>query len=166
MGSKPKAPPAPPDPAIAAEKARQEAVAIGMADARRTVMYGSPSLVKSQPVAGVSPSRPTETIQTADPANIMNEHNTAVATAIKELQPANDSYMDFQNMSENSGVNMESNQPNLAAQATLASKRDNPSALTGADKIRYDAAKKNRAIGDYINRTRNRVGVAKSGVAR
>ena len=188
MGSSPKAPPAPPDPAIAAEQARQEAIAIGQADARRTTMYGSTSLVKSQGVAaGKTNARPTDPIPTGgDPlagTDLLAEINTKqghldagtvpTKTVDTSQGPDDGSTSEVPQYTQSDVDNLRKVSDEGATQSQVPIGGNNKlfggmtttktSSLSPVDQIKFNAAKKERAVGEYINRTRKRVGVTATG---
>ena len=139
MGSKPKAPKAPPDPAIAIERARRESLAMGLADARRTSRYGTNSTIVSQ-VGGPPAVRPDSDIETVD---VFSKGD-----AQKAEQEAYDKKDD---------TGMMENILHAAVQSN-----DKIIKYTPAQKATRKAQKKANAVSSYINRTRARTGVNRS----
>lgn len=153
-GGKPKSPPPPPDPAIAAERARREAVQIGLADARRTARFGSNSTILTQGTRpGTAMTRPTEKIGAQDPATTPAGQKTA---EIGRLQ------QQLANTKVTSGIRQPGGRKNGERERLQSQIESLQSQITPADTASFNAAQKDQNIAAYINRNRTRLGVQSS----
>lgn len=156
MGGSSSAPPPPPDPAIARERARREAVAIGQADARRTAQFGANSAIRADAAPGTALPKPTETITTPDYSQTAAAGREREITRLEgEKAKALESARSFDSSTsgdEPPNLQMISDEWDKKIQAI----RDT---ITPADKVVEKDLKKQRAVAEYINRTRAAVGV-------
>jgi len=147
MGGSPKAPPAPPDPAIAAEKARREAIAIGLADAKRTARFGTNSTITSKDGAGGTKSRrPDQDIAVGDVSLTAESQANAAADALDlEASQLSDTTSDGNDL----GSNANPTKTRLEKEAA-----DLRAGISPADKAESKALTKDNAIANFINRKR------------
>lgn len=154
MGSKPKAPPAAPDPLIAAERARREAIAIGQADQRRTARFGSDSTIRSNDPNAPRPDQDMAQVDIADTAASRNEKLLKSLEAGRANARAQD-YRAMMGSEDGMTPNDANNEANLNKSIEAAKK-----AISPADKAAHQALVKDNNIANYINTTRKRIGVA------
>jgi hypothetical protein len=153
MASKPKAPPAPEDPAIAIEKARRKAVAMGMQDARRQTRFDQASTVLTSGAPGTELTRPTDPMLAQDPLTTTGGKREA---EIDELQQRLDRVATKPAIMGGRG-NLAAAATRRVLQKTVTQKRGQ---ITPEEKAVFEGAKKDAAIAEYVNRTRSRIGVA------
>ena len=150
MGSKPKAPAAAPDPLIAAERARREAIAIGQADQRRTARFGSDSTIKSQDPNAPRPDQDLAQVDITNTAVSRNENLLQSLEAGRESARKADT--EEMHREDYSGANHEKRLDERIGETKKA--------VSPADRVAHKALVKDNNIANYINTTRKRIGVA------
>jgi len=147
MGSKPKAPKAAPDPAIAREKARRESIAIAQAGARKNTRFGYASTMTSKGGQdGISYVDPESTEAGKSLAEI-----EALEAKLSEMKsrPAAEPL---------SGDQRPNNGGRMAGVFLRNQIKEKRKGITPAASAEYEAAKSAMAIGSYLKGARARVG--------
>lgn len=148
--------PAQPDPEIARERARREAIAIGQADQRRTAKFGANSAIRADAAPGATPQRPTEMVTAPD------YNDTAAAGRQREITRLEGEKANAIKEARNwSGTTSGEEPPNLQLISDEWDKkiRAIKDTITPADEVVAKDIKKQQAVAQYINRTRAAVGV-------
>lgn len=170
MGSSPSAPAALPDPAIAAERARREAIAIGHLEARRTTRSGSASTIRSQRTATGQPiARPTEVIAQHSLENTRVSRVEKDVSVLEKSRRAEERRAAERVDTTDGEGNVDLNKARTSEKVIRALNqqiKERQGSITPADKVVHEGIKKDTAIAGFINRARKRVGVSKTQGAR
>ena len=160
MGSKPKAPPPPPDPRIAEEDARKLAVAMAHKDAQDMARRGVQSTVLNKGVAG---TRSALTARPTDPMVQERVVGTEYQNKLSEISSVRKSADDLKVVADYSAGEGRAQGPSRLdikrQKQEIQATADSMQGDLAASKVQYDNITKGNALSYYMSRQRFLTGV-------